>query len=47
MRYKVSAILLGFVGLIGFIPLLGASMLSGRDYQLELANETVELWKRS
>jgi hypothetical protein len=46
MNNKIAAGMLGLVGLTGFIPLLIASMLTGRDYQLELANLTVELWNK-
>lgn len=46
IKDKIASILLGLVCFVGFIPLLAASWLSGRDYQVELAEQTVELWKK-
>ncbi|ARM86358.1 hypothetical protein MARSALSMR5_04341 (plasmid) [Marinobacter salarius] len=46
MCNKAASILLALVSLLGFIPLLAASALSGRDYQLELAEASIELWRK-
>ena len=44
IRKRSAAGCLFIVSLFGFIPLLAASWLSGRDYQRELAQVTVDLW---
>jgi hypothetical protein len=46
IRNKVASVCLVIVSLIGFIPLIAASWLSGRGVQRELADITLELWKK-
>lgn len=43
-KNKTAAVMLGLVSFAGFLPLLAASWLSGRDVQLELAEICVDLW---
>lgn len=45
-RNKAASLILGLVLIAGFLPLLVASWLSGRDVQLELAEVCIELWRQ-
>lgn len=46
-RNRTAAVMLGMVSIAGFLPLLAASWLSGRDVQYGLAQITVQLWRKS